>query len=152
MQNRSQQQHSLEDNEPWFQSSVENDNIESKLWLFKLSIVNKGKINTFFDRFQKTRSGKAFSKLYLYCNVLGKYCQKIKEAARKGKTECSCSWHYRWLTQINTHATPSFCVPGGYWAWKLKTSTSLALLQLDAASGEMVSPEAAKLQLLLPGF
>ena len=152
MQNHSQQQHSLEDNEPWFQSSVENDNIESKLWIFKPSIVNKGKINTFSDRFQKTCSGKAFSKLYLYCNVLGKYCQKIKEEARKGKMEYSCSRHYRWLTQINTHTNPlSVCLeatePGNP-----KTSTSLALLQLDAAGGEMVSPEAAKVQLLLLGF
>lgn len=43
-QTGSPQQHYLEDNEPWFQNSVKNYNIESNIWICQQTIpMNKGK-------------------------------------------------------------------------------------------------------------
>lgn len=125
----SQQQHSLEDNEPWFQSSVEHYDIESKIWNYKLLWTRENSMH-FLTGFRKTAQKSCLAICTLLVRYLGSTVRKERRKQERGR------WNRAAADTATQHPhQPHLCAE---MSWKVKNSTSLALLQLEATRGENV--------------
>lgn len=126
IQNSSQQQHCLEDNESWFQSSVEHYKIESKIRIFRQTIHHEqGQSQYIFwqvsGRLLRRGIWQAASLLLRTWEVL----PQNKEGSKEGKmgTQLQQTLQLARSTPVPTRFVCARC----YRAWKVKNCTSLAL-------------------------